>query len=108
MTGRVAAPLPWHVTPDGLELAVRLTPRGGAARIDGVTQQDGQPRLEVRVPAPPVEGAANEALTAFIAKSLGLPRSAVTLTAGARSRLKRLHLRGDDLASRLTALLAAK
>ncbi len=66
------------------------------------------PCLKVRVSAPPVEGAANEALASFLAKSLDLPRSAVTLTAGDRARVKRLHLRGEDLAPRLTALLEAK
>ena len=50
--------------------------------------------LKVRVPAPPVEGAANHALTAFVAKALDLPRSAVTLIAGHRARLKRLRLAG--------------
>ena len=104
----MTAPPPWRATEGGIELAVRLTPRGGAARIEGVTESDGHPCLKVRVPAPPVEGAANEALAAFLAKSLGLPRSAVTLTAGDRARVKRLHLRGEDLAPLLTALLEAK
>jgi uncharacterized protein len=96
---------PWRETAGGVELTVRLTPRGGAARVDGVTAQDGQPCLKVRVTAPPVEGAANAALVAFLAKSLGLPRSAVTLVAGERARVKRLHLRGEGLADRLATLL---
>ena len=98
--------LPWRETPDGLDLAVRLTPRGGTARIEGIAEWDGRPVLKVRVPAPPVEGAANEALTAFLAKSLGLPRSAVELSAGARSRTKILRLTGRDLPDRLSALIA--
>jgi uncharacterized protein len=96
---------PWRETPDGIELAVRLTPRGGAARIEGVADWDGQPCLKVRVPAPPVEGAANEALIAFLARSLDVPRSAVALVAGERARVKRLRLRGPGLADRLTTLL---
>ena len=104
----MSAALPWRSTPDGVELAVRLTPRGGRARIEGITHWDGQPCLKVRVAAPPVEGAANEALTAFLAKSLDLPRSAVTLAAGDRARVKRLHLRGENLAARLLGLLDAK
>jgi uncharacterized protein (TIGR00251 family) len=103
----VTAALPWRETEGGLELAVRLTPRGGAARIEGVADWDGRPCLRVRVPAPPVEGAANEALVAFLAKSLALPRSAVTLVAGDRARVKRLRLSGDDLAPRLAALVGA-
>ncbi len=97
--------LPWRETGDGLVVFVRLTPRGGSARIDGVTADGGQACLRVRVAAPPDEGAANAALVAFLAKALGLPRSAVTLVAGDRARLKRLHLRGDGLPDRLRALI---
>jgi uncharacterized protein (TIGR00251 family) len=95
---------PWRETEDGVELAVRLTPRGGAARIEGVAAWDGQPCLKVRVPAPPLEGAANDALIAFLAKALDLPRSAVTLIAGHRAPLKRLRLAGEGIAPRLAAL----
>ena len=97
--------LPWRETEDGLELFIRLTPRGGGARIDGIAAEGGQACLRVRVAAPPVEGAANAALVAYLAKALGLPRSAVTLVAGDRARLKRLRLRGDDLPDRLRALI---
>ena len=97
--------LPWRETEDGLEVFVRLTPRGGSARIDGIAAEGGHVCLRVRVAAPPVEGAANAALVAFLAKALGLPRSAVTRVAGDRARLKRLRLRGDDLPERLRALI---
>lgn len=83
---------------------MRLTPRGGPSRIDGIGEDGGRPVLRVRVPAPPVEGAANAALVAFLAASLGLPRSAVTIVGGAQARVKRLRLRGEDLASRLARL----
>jgi hypothetical protein len=103
----VTAALPWRETADGLDLAVRLTPRGGAARVEGIAVRDGHPVLEVRVAAPPVEGAANDALVAFLAKTLGLPRSAVTLVAGDRARVKRLRLIGEGIADRLTQLAGA-
>ena len=103
----MTAALPWRETADGLELAVRLTPRGGAARIEGIADRDGRPCLKVRVPAPPIDGAANDALVAFLAASLGLPRSAVTLAAGDRSRVKRLRLTGEDIAVRLAELTGA-
>ncbi len=35
--------LPWRATPDGLDLAVRLTPRGGTARVEGITEWNGHP-----------------------------------------------------------------
>ncbi|MFO1104518.1 MAG: DUF167 domain-containing protein [Amaricoccus sp.] len=83
---------------------MRLTPRGGRAGCDGIADQDGQPVLKLRVPAPPVEGAANAALIAFLAKALALPRSAVILVGGDHSRVKRLHLAGPGLDPRLRAL----
>jgi uncharacterized protein (TIGR00251 family) len=103
----MTAALPWREIPDGIELAVRLTPRGRAAKVEGIVDWDGQPCLKVRVPAPPVEGAANDALLAFLARSLALPRSAVTLVAGERARVKRLRLTGDGIAPRLAALVGA-
>jgi uncharacterized protein YggU (UPF0235/DUF167 family) len=48
----------------------------------------------VRLAAPPVEGAANEALIALIAESLGIARRAVRIVSGDRSRRKRLAVAG--------------
>ncbi|ENZ82745.1 MULTISPECIES: DUF167 domain-containing protein [Caulobacter] len=83
-------------------LAVRLTPRGGRDGVDGwALDADGRAYLKVRVASPPVDGAANAALVAFLAKSLKIPRSAIRLAAGETARLKRLELEGvgpDDLA----------
>lgn len=88
-----------------MRLAVRLTPRGGRDRIDGWARDaDGRPYLRVRVSAPPVEGAANEALVALIAKTLGRPRSAVMIAAGASARLKILEIEDLDEAA-LAAIL---
>ncbi len=80
-----------------MQLAVRLTPRGGRDGADGwATDADGRPYLKVRVSSAPVEGEANAALIAFIAKSLRISRSAVRLAAGATARLKRLEIDGVD------------
>lgn len=96
---------PWRPVDGGVELAVRLTPRGGTARIEGIADRDGLPVLRVRVAAPPIEGAANDALVGFLARTLGLPRSAVTLIAGDRARVKRVRLTGDGIADRLAAMV---
>jgi uncharacterized protein (TIGR00251 family) len=103
----MSAALPWRETPDGVELSVRLTPRGGRDGVTGVTDHGGQPCLTVRVAAPPVEGAANAALILWLAKALRLPRSQVTLIAGDKARVKRLRLRGAGLPDRLAALIEA-
>ena len=69
--------------------AVRLTPRGGRDAIDGV---DSGGRLTVRVSAPPVDGAANESLVRLLAATLEIPRNALTIEAGATSRVKRIRV----------------
>ena len=50
--------------------------------------------LVVRVAAPPVEGAANDALIEFLASSLGVPRRAIRIVSGERGRLKRVAIAG--------------
>ena len=52
--------------------------------------------IKVRVAAPPVDGAANEALMRFIADELDLPRSAVRVISGDSSRRKRVSIDGMD------------
>ncbi|MEH3117758.1 MAG: DUF167 family protein [Methylorubrum populi] len=99
---------PYTLDADGLTLAVRLTPRASRSGLDGVrADADGRPVLCLRVAAPPVEGAANAALTVFLARSLGLRKAEVTLVSGETSRTKRLHLSGEpgDLAARVEAWL---
>lgn len=76
-----------------MRLPVRLTPRGGADRADGwALDGAGRPYLKVRVSAPPVDGEANAALEAFVAKALKLPRSAVRIAAGHGARVKQLEI----------------
>lgn len=48
--------------------------------------------LLVRVTAPPVEDAANDALARLVAHELGVPRTAVRLESGTRSRSKRIRV----------------
>lgn len=69
-------------------LKVRLQPR--ASRNEVVGWQDDV--LRVRLTAPPVEGAANKALTDFIAETLGVRRGDVRLVSGQKSRDKVLEI----------------
>ena len=88
--------VPWALAAGGITLQVRLTPKGGRDAIDGIEQlADGRNVLKVRVRAAPSEGAANEALIRLIAKAMGVPPRAVSLAAGATSRVKRLAISGD-------------
>jgi uncharacterized protein len=77
-------------TPGGVAIDVRVIPRSGRTALGG--SRDG--RLLVRVSAPPVEGAANDALIALIADALAVPRRAVRIVAGERSRQKRIAVDG--------------
>lgn len=78
-------------------LAVRLTPRGGADRIDGWSEDaQGRPMLRVRVSAPPVDGEANAALEKLLSKALGLPKSAIAVAAGQTARVKQVQILGLD------------
>ena len=52
--------------------------------------------LKVRLAAPPVEGAANDALTALLAVELGVPGRAVRIVSGASSRNKLVQVDGID------------
>ena len=99
--------LPWCLRPDGLDVHLRVTPRGGRDAIDGIEAlADGRPVLKVRVRAAPEDGVANDGARRLLAKALGLPASAVRLEAGAGARLKTFSIAGEAkaLAARLAAL----
>lgn len=84
-------------------LRVRVQPRASREGVDGVQGE----RLRLRVSAPPVEGAANTAVVRLLAAHLSWPKSAITVTRGAKSRDKDIVLTGAgsraaELAARLT------
>lgn len=58
----------------------------------------GRPVLKVRVAAPPADGAANAAVLKTLSSALGLPKSALSLAAGASARIKQVEVRGLDAA----------
>ena len=96
---------------DGIDLFVRLTPRGGEDALEGVENTaDGRSHLKARVRAVPEKGTANAALEKLLAAALGLPRRSVSVVAGGTARLKTVRLAGDpkDLARRLEALAASR
>ena len=72
---------------EGEELILRLYIQPGAART-GWGGRHGDAEFKLRVAAPPVEGKANQACLRFLAKAAGVPKGAVTLLRGERSRKK--------------------
>jgi uncharacterized protein (TIGR00251 family) len=89
--------LPVRATATGVRVDLRVTPRAPKNQIAGVREG----RLLVRVTAPPVDSAANDAVIALMAKALGVPKRAVRLVAGETSRNKTVEIEGI---SDLTAL----
>lgn len=64
----------------------------GAKQMQCVGWHDGKPKIQLK--APPVDGAANKALIAFLAERCGVPKSAVTIELGASGRTKRVEVAG--------------
>ena len=97
----------WQATATGVTLRLRVTPNAGRDAIDGVeTRADGEAVLRLRVRAVAEKGRANATVLALLAKALGVPKSRVTLLAGATARLKTVAVAGDpaELAERLRRL----
>ena len=79
----------------GVSLLVQVHPRASREGLHGVRQG----ALVVRLTAPPVDGAANQALTRFLARLFRVAPSAVEIAAGTAARRKRVVLHGIALAS---------
>lgn len=95
-----------RVLPDGVEVTVRATPRGGRDAVDGVVAlSDGREVLKVRVRVAPEDGAATAAVAKVVAAAAGVAASQVRLTSGATARVKTFRIAGDGPA--LAAKLAA-
>lgn len=74
-----------RVAADGrITLTLHIQPGAKKTEVAGLHGE----ALKIRLAAPPVDGMANEALVKFLAEMLGLPKSAVSLKSGQRSRRK--------------------
>jgi uncharacterized protein (TIGR00251 family) len=96
---------PWiRVHGEGFSLALRVQPGAPRAALLGPYGE----RLKVAIPAPPVDGRANESLLRFLAECLQLRASMLHLTAGTGARDKLVRVECDPaLATELAARLAA-
>jgi len=77
-----------------------VIPRSPRTRVDG--RRGGA--VLIRLAAPPVDGAANDALLRYLAEALGVPRRSVRLLAGETSRDKKVAISGLDVSAVLAAL----
>lgn len=81
-----------RTTPEGVRIPIRVAPRASRDAVLGV--HDGA--LKIALTAPPVEGAANEALVRLLAKALGVAKGHVQIVQGERSRDKVVVIVGVD------------
>jgi len=78
-----------------IRVPVHVQPRASRSEVVGTHGA----ALKVRLLAPPVDGAANEALVALLADRLGVARRAVKVVAGASSRAKTVEVEGTTEAA---------
>lgn len=74
----------------------------GAKQTQSVGLHDGKPKIQLK--APPVDGAANKALIAFLSEVFDVPRSAIRIELGASGRTKRVEVAGvsdEEISRRL-------
>ena len=101
-----SADRPWRITGDGVALRVRLTPKSSRDAVAGIEETAAGPAIKARVTAIPQNGAANTALETLIAQWLEVPKRAVRLISGGKSRIKTVAIDGasarlvDDLITR--------
>ena len=74
----------------GVRVSVRVQPRASTTGVVGIHGD----AIRVRLTAPPVDGAANQALIELLRKTLGIPAGAITIVSGLSSRTKVVELEG--------------
>jgi uncharacterized protein (TIGR00251 family) len=79
----------------GCIINVRVIPRSTRSCVDGARAG----AWLVRLRTPPVDGAANAELIEVLAAALGVPRRAIAIVGGDRSRTKRVRIEGLDEAT---------
>ena len=89
-----------HTTPTGVRIDIRVIPRSPRTKIDGI--RDG--RLLVRVTAPPVDDAANDAVVETLARVLDVPKRSIRIVKGTTSRNKTVEVAGMSGAAVLARL----
>lgn len=84
-------------------IQIRVIPRAPRTRVDGTRGG----AILVRLATPPVDGAANDALVAFLSEALALPRRNIRIVTGEKSRDKRVAIAGMDEQAALRRLLGS-
>ena len=94
-------------SPEGVQIKVFIQPRSTKTQFQGQYGDE----IKLRVASSPVEGKANEEICRYLAKEFGVPQRTVEMVSGARSRHKRVLLKGktlSDLKPHLTKVLKSE
>ncbi len=94
-----------------MTLSVRVSPRAGRNAVEGlIPDAEGKLQLAVRVAAAPVDGEANDAIEATLARWLGVKPREIEVTGGLTTRSKVVTIDGDPVAliRKLQTLTAGK
>ncbi|OPY35975.1 MAG: hypothetical protein A4E35_02253 [Methanoregula sp. PtaU1.Bin051] len=91
---------------DGIILSVEVT-AGAKQDIFPSGFNPWRRTIGCRVTAPALEGRANAAVIAVIARSLGIPQTAVSIRSGATSSLKKVHIAGMKKADAVARVAAS-
>jgi len=92
----VLNPSPFTTSAGGVTVRVKVTPKASSNRVDGVhAGADGSAILKVGVTAAPEGGKANAAVIKLLAREWRLPKSSISVSAGASDRRKALFIEGD-------------
>lgn len=86
-----------------MKIALKVTP--GARKNEILGWEENYPGvgrvLKLKIAAPPIDGKANKEIESFLAKTLGIPKSAVSIAIGASGRIKLANLPNDADLSKL-------
>lgn len=99
----MTSPEPIRAVLGGVRIEARVTPRASSTRIEGIRGG----RVLVRVTAPPVDRAANDAVVLLLAGVLDVPRRAVRVVAGEMARNKVIEVDGVTVRDVLTRISGA-
>lgn len=90
----------YQIRENGVSLSIRVQPRASRNEFSGVLGDE----LKIALTSPPVDGEANKACIAFLAKIFSLPKKKVIIESGLTGRSKRIFLENlleEDLMNHL-------
>ncbi len=82
---------------EGIRLRIHVQPKSSKTGWGKIVEYGGNQWIQLKISAPPVDGAANKAVVKFLAKEFGTAKSTIELIQGEKSRFKTFVLGGVTL-----------